>query len=92
MDEKITKRKDVAVHALDINLIPIENDVLTCLEMDATMADCYLHSTPSEPITHVAQSLRKVQDVCGTIPRIQSYGKDYGRGSNNYACFVHYNC
>lgn len=75
MDEKITKRKDVAVHALDINLIPIENDVLTCLEMDATMADCYVHSTPSEPITHVAQSLRKVQDVCGTIPRIQSYGK-----------------
>lgn len=73
-DENITKRKDVSIHALDINLIPIEDDVLTCLEMEDTMEDCYIHKTPSMHVTHVAQSLRKVQDICGTIPRIQSYG------------------
>ena len=74
-DEKITKRKDVAIHSLDINLIPMEEDVLTCLEMESTMAELYVHNTYSEHVTNVAQSLRKVQDVCGTIPRVQSYGK-----------------
>ena len=74
-DEQITRRKDVAIHSLDINLIPMEDDVLTCLEMESTMAECYVNNTPSEHITHVAQSLRKVQDICGTIPRVQSYGK-----------------
>jgi len=74
-DEKITKRKDVAIHSLDINLIPMEEDVLTCLEMESTMAEFHVHNTYSEHITNVAQSLRKVQDVCGTIPRVQSYGK-----------------
>lgn len=73
-DENITKRKDVSIHALDINLIPIEDDVITCLEMENTMEDCYVNKTPSEHVTHVAQSLRKIQDVCGTIPRVQSYG------------------
>lgn len=74
-DEKITKRKDVAIHSLDINLIPMEEDVLTCLEMESTMAELYVHNNYSEHVTNVAQSLRKVQDVCGTIPRVQSYGK-----------------
>jgi len=73
--EKITKRKDVAIHSLDINLIPMEEDVLTCLEMESTMAELYVHNNYSEHVTNVAQSLRKVQDVCGTIPRVQSYGK-----------------
>ena len=74
-DEQITRRKDVAIHSLDINLIPMEDDVLTCLEMESTIAECYVNETPSEHVTHVAQSLRKVQDICGTIPRVQSYGK-----------------
>jgi hypothetical protein len=74
VDENITKRRDVAVHTLDINLIPIEDDVITCLEMEQTINDCYINKTPSEHVTHVAQSLRKVQDICGTIPRVQSYG------------------
>ena len=74
-DEKITKRKDVAVHALDINLVPLEDDVLTCLEMDSTMVDCHVNGLPSEHVTHIAQSLRKIQDVCGTIPRLQSFGE-----------------
>mmetsp|Transcript_8107 Transcript_8107/g.15269 ORF Transcript_8107/g.15269 Transcript_8107/m.15269 type:complete len:758 (-) Transcript_8107:90-2363(-) len=73
-DENLNKRKDVSVHALDINLIPIEDDVITCLEIENTMEDCYVHKTPSEHVTHVAQSLRKIQDICGTIPRVQSYG------------------
>ena len=74
-DEQIIKRKDVAVHTLDVNLIPIEDDVLTCLDMDSTMMDCHVNGLPSEHVTHVAQSLRKIQDVCGTIPRMQSFGQ-----------------
>ena len=38
------------------------------------MAECYVEGTPSEHVTHVAHSLRKVQDICGTIPRLQSFG------------------
>ena len=73
-DENVVNKKNVAVHTLDINLIPLEDDVLTCLEMDSTMADCHLNGVPSEHVTHVAQSMRKIQDICGTIPRLQSFG------------------
>mmetsp|Transcript_21153 Transcript_21153/g.31103 ORF Transcript_21153/g.31103 Transcript_21153/m.31103 type:complete len:759 (-) Transcript_21153:1966-4242(-) len=73
-DENIVKRKDVAVHTLDMNLIPLEDDVITCLDMDATMMDCHVNGLVSEHVTNVAMSLRKVQDICGTIPRLQSFG------------------
>lgn len=73
-DENIVHRKDVAVHTLDINLVPLEDDVITCLEMESTMADCHAKGIPSEQVTHVAQSMRKIQDICGTIPRLQSFG------------------
>jgi hypothetical protein len=73
-DENIMKRKDVAVHTLDINLVPLEDDVITCLELDNIMMDCLVDGVPSEPVTTVAQSIQKLQDIVGVIPRIQSFG------------------
>jgi hypothetical protein len=73
-DENIMKRKDVAIHTLDINLVPLEDDVITCLELDNVMMDCHVDSVPSEPVTTVAQSIQKLQDIVGVIPRVQSFG------------------
>lgn len=73
-DENISKRKDVSIHELDINLVPLEDDIITCLELDNIVKGAYVDGVPSEPVSTVAQSVQKIQDITGVIPRIQSYG------------------
>mmetsp|Transcript_15301 Transcript_15301/g.18619 ORF Transcript_15301/g.18619 Transcript_15301/m.18619 type:complete len:768 (-) Transcript_15301:112-2415(-) len=72
-DENIISRKDVSVHTLEIDLVPIEDDVLTLLDLNVTK-DINVSGMPSNHVTCIASSILKIQNVCGIIPRIQSYG------------------
>ena len=66
-------RNLVSTHVLDIDLIPLDDDVISCLEMPS-FRETHMDGTPSHIVTTVAQSLRKVQHVCGTIGRCLSFG------------------
>jgi hypothetical protein len=63
----------VTVHALQLDLFPLETDVIS-LEYGRAVAEMDVEGTPSAVIAAVARSLLKLQDVVGKIPRIQSYG------------------
>jgi hypothetical protein len=64
---------NVSIHRLQMDLYPLETDVLS-LEYNEAFRECAVENTPSALITTVARSLLKLQDVCGKIPRIQAYG------------------
>jgi vacuolar protein sorting-associated protein 33A len=63
----------VTIHSLSLDLFPIEPDVLS-MEFPDTFRELHLEGTPSTIITYIARSLLKLQDIVGTVPRIQSYG------------------
>lgn len=63
----------VTMHRLQMDIFPLETDVLS-LEYDDAFREAHVEGTPSTLITTVARSLLKIQDVVGTIPRIQSLG------------------
>ena len=63
----------VTVHSLSLDLFPMESDVYS-MEFPDAFRELHLEGTPSTIITYVARSLLKLQDIVGTIPRIQSYG------------------
>lgn len=63
----------VSVHSLQLDLFPIEPDVLS-MEFPDAFAELHLHGTPSTVIADAARSILKLQDIVGTIPRIQTYG------------------
>jgi vacuolar protein sorting-associated protein 33A len=63
----------VTVHALPLDLIPVEPDLLT-MEFPDALRELHVEGTPSAMITQIARSLLKLQDIVGTVPRIQSYG------------------
>lgn len=66
-------RNLISTHMLDINLVPLDDDVISCLELPS-FREAHMDGTPSEIVTTVSQSLRKVQHVCGTIGRCLSFG------------------
>jgi hypothetical protein len=64
---------NVSIHRLQLDMFPLETDVLS-LEYDDAMKEAEVEGTPSTLISTVARSIMKLQDVVGTIPRIQSLG------------------
>lgn len=68
-----TSSSNVSIHKLQLDLFPLEPDVLS-MEYTHAMKETDVERIPSTLITTVARSLLKIQDVVGTIPRIQSLG------------------
>ncbi|GAX11505.1 hypothetical protein FisN_22Lh196 [Fistulifera solaris] len=72
-DLGLTSAPNVSIHRLQMDIYPLETDVLS-IEYNEAFRECAVESTPSSLISTVARSLLKLQDVCGKIPRIQAYG------------------
>jgi vacuolar protein sorting-associated protein 33A len=68
-----TSTKHVSVHTLQLDLFPVEPDVLS-MEFNDALRELHLEGTPSTVITDVARSILKLQDIVGAIPRMQAYG------------------
>lgn len=68
-----TSDGSVSVHSLQLDLFPLETDVLS-LELEDTYREDAIDETPSYSVTNMARSILKIQDIVGPIPRIQSYG------------------
>ena len=73
MEYHATLNQNVSIHKLQLDLFPLETDVLS-LEYSAALKETDVDRIPSTCITAVARSLLKIQDVVGTIPRVQSLG------------------
>ena len=73
-DLGLTAASNVSIEALQLDLFPIESDVLS-LEYDHALRELTVEGTPSNLIQTCSRSLLKLQDIVGTIPRIQSIGK-----------------
>lgn len=63
----------VSIHKLQLDIFPLEPDVLS-LEYTDAMKETEVDGTPSTLITTMTRSLLKIQDVVGTIPRVQALG------------------
>ena len=64
----------VSVVGLQLDLFPLESDVLS-LEYEEGVLDAgNVGGCPSEMVETTARALAKLQDVVGRIPRIQSLG------------------
>jgi hypothetical protein len=63
----------VSIHALPLDLFPIEPDVYT-MEIDTVIRDVHVEGTPSPIIQDAARCVCKIQDIVGRIPRFQAYG------------------
>ncbi len=67
-------QSDVSVCSLQLDVFPMESDVLS-LEYEEGLKDAgNVGGCPSTLIETTARALSKLQDVVGTIPRIQSLG------------------
>ena len=65
---------DVSVTSIQLDVFPLESDVLS-LEYEEGLKEAgNVGGTPSGMIETTARALSKLQDVVGTIPRIQSLG------------------
>jgi hypothetical protein len=69
----LTAAPNVSVQRLQLDIFPLETDVLS-LEYEDAVREVDVEGTPSTLITTVARSILKLQDVVGKIPRIQAYG------------------
>jgi hypothetical protein len=72
-----TKNKNnsvVTVHSLQLDLFPLEADVIS-MEFPNALREMEVEHTPSVTIADCARSLLKLQDIVGRIPRIQAYGR-----------------
>ena len=69
----MTSAPNVSIHRLQLDVFPLEHDVLS-LEYPDAMKETEVEGTPSSLITTVARSLLKIQDVVGRIPRVQALG------------------
>jgi hypothetical protein len=69
----ISSLPNVTIHRLQADVFPLESDLLS-LEYPDAIKECDVEGTPSSLITAVARSLLKIQDVVGTIPRLQALG------------------
>ncbi|KAL7575561.1 hypothetical protein ACA910_020137 [Epithemia clementina (nom. ined.)] len=70
----LSSHPNVSFVALQLDLFPLETDVLST-EYHGGLRDAVaVEMTPSNFITSTARSILKLQDIVGTIPRIQAYG------------------
>ena len=69
----INSLPNVTIHRLQIDIFPLESDLLS-LEYPDAMRECEIEGTPSSLIATVARALLKIQDVVGIIPRLQALG------------------
>jgi vacuolar protein sorting-associated protein 33A len=69
----INSLPNVTIHRLQADIFPLESDLLS-LEYPDAMKECEVEGTPSSLISTMARSLLKIQDIVGTIPRLQSLG------------------
>ena len=69
----ITTAPNVSIHGLQLDLFPLETDVLSMEYADA-FKETHVEGTPSPVVTTVARTLLKIQDVVGLSPRIQGMG------------------
>lgn len=69
----IAAAPNVSIHRLQLDIFPLETDVLS-LEYDDALREAEVEGTPSTLISTVARSMLKLQDVVGKIPRIQALG------------------
>ena len=64
----------VSIHSLQLDLFPLASDLIS-LEYDDCLRECgNVDGTPSSMVETTSRALRKLQDVVGRIPRIQSLG------------------
>jgi hypothetical protein len=73
-DIGLAAASNVSIHALQLDLFPIESDVIS-LEYDSAMKEDGVEGMQSTLVATCARSLLKLQDIVGTIPRIQSLGR-----------------
>eukprot|EP00560_Eucampia_antarctica_P003801 CAMPEP_0197835632 /NCGR_PEP_ID=MMETSP1437-20131217/26434_1 /TAXON_ID=49252 ORGANISM="Eucampia antarctica, Strain CCMP1452" /NCGR_SAMPLE_ID=MMETSP1437 /ASSEMBLY_ACC=CAM_ASM_001096 /LENGTH=771 /DNA_ID=CAMNT_0043441225 /DNA_START=8 /DNA_END=2323 /DNA_ORIENTATION=+ len=73
LDEGILPMDTVSLHSLPIDLIPLDTDIIS-LEMTNIIKDSDIQGCPSESVSTIAQSLIKIQDISGVVPRVQSLG------------------
>mmetsp|Transcript_24525 Transcript_24525/g.67898 ORF Transcript_24525/g.67898 Transcript_24525/m.67898 type:complete len:784 (-) Transcript_24525:282-2633(-) len=70
----LTSQPHISTVSLSLDLFPLENDVFST-EFHSGLRDAVaVEMTPSNFITSTARSLLKLQDITGTIPRVQAYG------------------
>ena len=70
----LTSQPNVSFVALQLDLFPLETDVLSTEYHGGLRDSVAVEMTPSNLITCTARSLLKLQDITGTIPRMQAYG------------------
>jgi len=68
------KSSSVSVCSLQLDLFPLETDLISLECEDALKEAGNVGGTPSAMIETTSRALRKLQDVVGRIPRIQSLG------------------
>jgi len=64
----------LSIHDLQLDLIPFDKDILS-LEMPHAMKEAYIDGCPSSTVTSLSRSMMRLQDVIGTIPKIQGVGQ-----------------
>ena len=64
---------NVSIRGLQLDIFPLETDVYS-LEYEHATKEAEVEGIPSTLVGTVARSILKLQDVVGTIPRIQSLG------------------
>ena len=63
----------LSIHDLQLDLIPLDKDIVS-LEMPNIIKEAYIDNCPSSKITSLSRSMLRLQDVIGTIPKIQGMG------------------
>lgn len=69
----ILGKPHVSLQQLSIDIFPLEPDLLS-LEYSHALTEAVVDQMPSVLVSSVARSLLKLQDVVGTIPRLQAFG------------------
>lgn len=63
----VNLQKNIVVHTLDIDLIPIEDDILTLLDSSTVMKDVSsIHGIPSSHVNCIASSIMKIQTIANS--------------------------
>jgi hypothetical protein len=71
-DLGMTAAPNVSVTGLQLDLFPLESDVISLEYTEALKEE--VEGTPSTLVSTIVRSMLKLQDVVGKIPRVQSMG------------------